>query len=71
MYLIRAVSHIRTVKNLVVSWIGFKTSVFGLIQSLRMSPVFNLDLVCKEELNLELKVSDFQSRCSGFELKRH
>ena len=25
--------------------------------------------MCKEELNLLLKVSDFQSRCGGFELR--
>ena len=33
------------------------------------TPVFSVYLVCKEELNLLLKVSDFYSRCGGFRAK--
>ena len=36
----------------------------------QMGTVFSFDLVCKEELNLMLKVSNFYSRCSGFELMK-
>ena len=36
---------------------------------MRMNAVFSVNLACKEELNLILKVSNFQSRCGGFELK--
>ena len=31
----------------------------------RIDDVFSVDLVCKEELNLLLEISDFKSRCSG------
>ena len=36
----------------------------------QMGTVFSFDIVCKEELNLMKKGSDFYSRCGGFELKR-
>ena len=30
--------------------------------------IFSVNFMCKEELNLMLKISDFETRCGGFEL---
>ena len=33
------------------------------------TPIFSVDIVCNEELNLMLKVIGLLVRCGGFELK--
>ena len=47
------------VRNFLIFWVG---SGGGGV-------VFSVELGCKEELNFMLKVSDFLSRCGGFEIR--